>query len=149
MGHLVGLARPRRGIDQQPFARPLRPRPLRRRHRGQQLVQRTLQRRAQAQVAGHLWAAEAEQRPRLRFGKTGEVGPEVVQEPDPPVAPALGVDRDAGRAERVEVPQDGPLRHLQPLGQLPGREPARALELQQNREESVAAHRRSEVNAKT
>jgi hypothetical protein len=45
---------------------------------------------------------------------------ELVHQPDAAPPALLGVDGDAGGGKRVNVPIDGPLRHLQPLGQIPG-----------------------------
>ena len=45
--------------------------------------------------------------------QSGELGPETGQQREPAVASAFGVDRDAGRGQRLDVAQHGAGGHLQ------------------------------------
>jgi hypothetical protein len=52
------------------------------------------------------------------------------------VRPALGVDRDAGRAERLDIPVDRSLGDLELGGELAGGQLASRLKEEQHRDES-------------
>ena len=57
----------------------------------------------------------------------------------PSVATGLGVHRDSGGAERLDVPIDRAHRHFQLIGELGGGEPAAVLQEQQDGHQMVGA----------
>jgi hypothetical protein len=82
------------------------------------------ERRAEAQSLRGGPRLRGQQRERLVVGEPGQVRCESGQEREPAVAPALGVDRDPGARERLDVAQHGPRRDLQLTGEFRGRHPA-------------------------
>ncbi len=87
-------------------------------------------------------AGHPRQEERLGFlaGHPGQPRPVAVDQPDAALRPALGIDRDAGRAERLDIAVDRPLGDLELAGELAGRQLAPRLEQQQHRDESGGAH---------
>ena len=55
----------------------------------------------------------------LGLGEEGLVQHELIHQPDTTPLALLGEHRDSSSGEGVDVPIDGSLRYLQPLGQLP------------------------------
>ena len=64
-----------------------------------------------------------------------------VHQLDAAVRAALGVDRDAGRRERIDVAVDRPLADLELVGQHRGGDAATCLEQQEQLDEARRAHR--------
>ncbi len=99
---------------------------------GAQLEERLLGGAAQADIVEGRGRRRGEERLGFEVGETGEVGAVLVKEGPPAPAAALGVDGDAGGAERVHVPEDRALGDLQPSREVAGGEPAVGLQQQQD-----------------
>jgi hypothetical protein len=86
--------------------------------RGSPFQARSSDDRAQAEL--RRWSRQPGQEERLGLlgGQAGEASPVPVHEADAARGTALGVDRDAGLGERLDVPVDRPDRDLQLACQL-------------------------------
>jgi len=94
----------------------------------------------QSELGGRPGYPGQEERLGFLSGHPGQARPIAVDEADPAVRPALGVDRDAGRAERLDIPMDRSLGDLELGGELAGGQLASRLEEEQHRDESGGAH---------
>jgi hypothetical protein len=81
-----------------------------------------------------------QQRERLVVVQSGELGLEAGQQREPAVPAALGVDRDAGRGQRLDVAQHGTGGHLQLTGQRVRGQPTALAQQQHQRDQPVGAH---------
>ena len=70
----------------------------------------------------------------------GELGPETGQQRETAVPAAFGVDRDAGRGQRLDVAQHGAGGHLQLAGQRGRGQPTVLAQQQHQRDQPVGAH---------
>jgi hypothetical protein len=70
----------------------------------------------------------------------GELGLEAGQQRETAVPAAFGVDRDAGRGQRLDVAQHGAGGHLQLAGQRRRGQPAVLPQQQHQRDQPVGAH---------
>ena len=114
--------------------------PQLRRQRGEDLELRRGHDGPEAELGGGPGHPGQEQRLGLVAGHPGQARPVAVDEADPAVRAALGVDRDAGRAQRLDVAMDRPLGDLELGGELGGGQLASRLEEEQHRDESGGAH---------
>ena len=92
--------------------------------------------RAQPELRGRAGHAGEEERLRLVRGEPGQPRPVAVDELDAAVRAALGVDRHARGAERVDVAMDRALADLELGRQHRGRGPAARLEEQEQLDEA-------------
>ena len=106
------------------FNEPRRARPQLRWQGRQDLEPRRCDHRAEPELRGGAGQAGEEDGLGLLPGEAGQPGAVAIHELDASVGPALGIDRDAGSAQGVHVPVDGPLRDLELAGQRGGGEPA-------------------------
>ena len=97
--------------------------------------------RPEAELRGGARQARQEHRLGLVGGQARQARPVAVDEADAAVRAALGVDRDAGLGERLDVAVDRPDGDLELLGQLRRRHPAAGLEQEQDVDEPAGAHR--------
>ena len=98
--------------------------------------------RAQPELRGGARQTRQEERLGLLGGQAGEAGAIAVDEADPAVGSALGVDGHPGFGQGLDVAMDRPDRHLEVAGELRGREAAAGLEQEEQRHEAAGAHRR-------
>jgi hypothetical protein len=95
------------------------------------------------EVAQHIRDAQDKERLCLVGVQGAQREPVVVHELAPAAWPGLGNDRDAHRAERLQIPVDGPDRHLKLTGQSPGGHPAAGLQDQDQRHQTICSHQRT------
>ena len=139
-GHgLVGVI-PGGRVEVEPLDEARCPRPELDRQRRQDLQPGRRDDRPEAELGGRAGQPRQEQRLGLVGGHPGEPRPVAVDEADAAVRSAIGVDRDAGRAQRIDVAVDRPDRDLELLGELRGGLAAARLEEQQERDESGRTH---------
>ena len=81
-----------------------------------------------------------EQRLRFLCREAGQARPVAAGEPIPARRTADGLDRNAGRGERVGIALDRPLGHLEPLGELRRRQLPPGLEQEEERDQSARTH---------
>jgi hypothetical protein len=113
------------------------------RQRGVELELGRREHRAEAQLGrGHRQPGQR-QRLGLLLGHPGEPGAVAVDQAVTAGPAAIGVHRDAGGRQRVDVPVDRPHRHLELFGQLLGRHPAAVLQQQEDGQETARAHGRN------
>jgi hypothetical protein len=96
----------------------------------------------QPEVAQGIRNAQDEQRLRLVGPQAAQRKPVVLQEPAPPTRPGFGNDRDARRAERLQIPVDSPDGHLQLAGQLTRGHPTAGLQQQDQGHQTICSHPR-------
>ena len=96
--------------------------------------------RPEAELGGRAGEPGQEQRLGLVRGHAGQPRPVAVDEADAAVRPALGEDRDAGRAQLLDVAVDGPDGDLQLTGELRRGQAAAALEQEQQVDEAAGTH---------
>jgi hypothetical protein len=104
--------------------------------RPHQLAQRPLELRAGARGR----AGGQEQGPCLGGAEPAQVGPAATGEAPAPAAALLGVDGEAGHAERIEVSPGGALGHLELGRHLGGGHQPPPLEEQEDGDEAVGTH---------
>ncbi len=121
---LLGRVVPRRGVQAEPVAEPAGPDPLLGSERREQLALGRGRLGAETQVGGRPGQADDEEGEGLVLGQAGEAGAVAVDEAVAAGAALLGVHRDAGRRERLDVAVDGAQRDLE-LGR-PARERSRS-----------------------
>jgi len=96
--------------------------------------------RAEAQLGGGAGDAREEECLGLVGGEAGEAGAVAVQEAVAARVARVAVQRDAGRAQRLDIPVDRAHRDLQLLGELGGGHTAAGLEEQEDRDEPRGFH---------
>jgi hypothetical protein len=144
VGHLLGdqPAREEVGlrIDEQPLRGAGRGGPLALGQRVDHLEHGRGERGAEAERLRAAPGAGDQQGEGFVVVQPGELGPEAGQQREPTVAASLGVDRDAGGGQRLDVAQHGAGGHLQLAGQ-PGRgQPTVLAQQQHQRHQPVGAH---------
>jgi hypothetical protein len=107
------------------------------RHRVDHLAHRRRQRRAQAEQLSRTGGQQGE---GLVVVQAGELGAESGQQGEAAVPATVGVDRDTGRRQRLDVAQHRAGGHLQLAGQRVGRQPAALAQQQNQRDQPVGAH---------
>lgn len=110
---------------------------------GHHLAQCGAERLVEAERGMGALGGEDEEGTGLVGGEPGDIGAEPGQQRDAAVPPALGVDRDAGGGQRLDVAVDGAYGDFEALGQLGGGHQAAGLEQQEDREQPVGFHRTS------
>ena len=138
--HRLARLEPLAGIEVEALDQPRGAGPQLRRQRGEDLELRGRDDRPETELRGRSRQSRQEERLGLLAGHPGQARPVAVDEPDPAVRPALRVDRDARRAERLDVAMDGPLGDLELLGELGGGQLAAGLEQQEERHEARRTH---------
>ena len=139
VGSSCGLE-PARRVEVEALGDPAGPRPELRRQGGHDLEPGGRDDRPEPELRGRPRQPAQEDRLGLVGGQAGQPRPVAVDEADAAVRPALGVDRDAGLGERLDVAVDRPDRDLELVGELRGRHPAAGLEEQQDVDESAGTH---------
>jgi hypothetical protein len=109
--------------------------------RRQHLQPRGGHHRAQAELGSGSRQAGQEHGLGLVGGHAGEPRPVALHQPHAAMWAALGVDRYARLAERLDVAVDRPFRHLQLTRQLGGRHLAAGLEQEEQGHQAGRAHR--------
>ncbi len=99
--------------------------------------------RPEPELGGRSGQSGEEQRLGLLGGHPGQPRPVAVHQPDPAVRAALGVDRHARRAQRLDVAVDRSFGDLELARQLGGGQLAARLEQQQERHEARCTHDRT------
>jgi hypothetical protein len=106
------------------------------RHGRQKFESRRRQQTAQPELRNRRRGAREQQRARLGFGQSGQVGAVPVQQLVAAALATFTVDRHAGRAEVGQVAIDGPFRHLEFGRELGGREATVRLQVEQDGDEA-------------
>lgn len=108
--------------------------------RGRELARRLVELRPEAQVGSRPLPAERKQRLQLRLGQPGEVGAVAVEQVRAAARPPVGRDRNARRAQRVQIAKDRAPRNLEARGQVAGAQPAVGLQQQEDGKEAVGSN---------
>ena len=95
---------------------------------------------AQTELGGRPGQPGEEQRLGLFAGHPCQAGPIAIDQAETAVRATLGVDRDARRAQRLDIAMDGPFGHLELGRELGGGQLAACLEEEQERHEAGGAH---------
>jgi hypothetical protein len=95
---------------------------------------------AEAELGGGAGDTGEEEGLGLVGGESGEAGAVAVEEAVATGVARVAVERDAGRAQRLDVPVHRADRHLQFVGELGGGHPAAGLEQQKDGDESAGLH---------
>ena len=90
-------------------------------------------RAAESERGGSTGHANEEQRGRLLLGEAGEAGAVAVDQAVSPGAALLGVHRNSGGRERLDVAVDRALRDVELLREFARREPVTRLEQEEDR----------------
>jgi hypothetical protein len=114
--------------------------PQRPRQRGEDLQLGGRERVGAAHVPGGAGQPGQEQRLGLLAGESGEPRPVAADQPVPAAAPLVGVDRHPGGRQRLHVPVDGALGHLQLARQLGGGHRLPRLQEEHGGDQSGGAH---------
>ena len=112
------------------------------RHVGQaavEFLERPLEAGVEPQIGKRARSGD-EKRPDLLFGEMRERATITVGEDDPAVRAALGVNRNARRAERIDVAMDRSFRYFQPVREFAGRALAARLQQQEERDQPIGLH---------
>ncbi len=136
MRDLLARVEPARGVEVESFDQSRRAHPQLGGQRGEHLEARRRNDGPQSQLGRRSRQSRQEQGLRLLAGQPGEPGPVAVDELDAAVGPTFGVDRHAGRAERVDVTMHRPLGYLELAGQHGGRRSTPGLQEEEQLDES-------------
>jgi hypothetical protein len=124
----------------EPVADPRRPLARGRRDGREQLEPRGRERFREAEVGRRPRQPGEQERLGLAGREPGQPGAVAVEQPEAAPGARVAVDRDAGRAQGVDVPVDRAHRDLERRRQGPGREAPAELEQDEHRQEPVGAH---------
>ena len=140
------VARPGIGVVEEPVREPVGFRGQGGEERAQKLVAGGTGRRGQPEPVGDLGLADQEHAERLGGGEAGQVGVEAIQQFDPAAQATGRQDRDAGLAQRLDITEHRPRRHLERPGELPGGGAAAPLEEERHVEHHAARIEKSRRN---
>ena len=140
MRRCLGFAVPVRGIEVEARAHSPRTLAHRRRQRGHELAACAVRRLAEAQGRGLARQADHQHGLGLVGREPGEPGAIALDELEAAAGPAVGVDGDAGGAERLDIPVDRAHRNLEFLGERLCRETHLGLQKHQDRKQPARTH---------
>lgn len=137
---LLGVRVPAGRVQVEAAADPVGMRAQLRRQGGADLELGGGQDRTEAEFGGRTGGAGQEEGLGLVGGEAGQAGAVAVEHAVATGVARVAVQRDAGRAQGLDVPVDRADRDLQLLGELGSSHPAPGLEQQQDRDESAGLH---------
>ena len=126
--HLLGRMEPARGVEVEAFDQAGSAHSQLGRKRGQDLQPRGRHHGPEPELRRGSGQPGQEQRLGLVAGQAGQARAVAVDQLDPAMRTAFGIDRHAGRAERVDVAVDGPLADLELACEDGGRHPTACLQ---------------------
>ena len=136
----LDAAMPAGHVQVEPLGDPARPAPQFLRHRRVQLELRRREDRAQPEFGGSDRQTRQRKRLRLFLGQPGQPRAIARDQAIPARPAAVGIHRDAGRGQRIDVPVHRAHGDFQLGGELLGRHPAAVLQQEKHRKKPAGTH---------